>query len=176
MKSILKNVAILFISMTFRSYTAKIQFIAEIENSLQIVLVYSYTTTARNPLIISKIQIIDSPVTGNRLSIKHSYSALYILRPIALSAADLHKNKAPSKTIRFWKTPVQLLLRELFSEEIPMLLRSEGIDLAAPESKFAACNFLVDLQWNIVYHLTRLTADLFTIIHKILRAERLYCE
>ena len=57
-----------------------------------------------------------------------------------------------------------------------MLLRSEGIDFAAPECKLPAGNFLIDLKRNIIHHLAWLTADLVLIINEILGTESLDCE
>ena len=57
-----------------------------------------------------------------------------------------------------------------------MLFRSEGVDFAAPECKFPAGYFLIDLKRNIVHHLAWLTADLVLIINEILGTESLDCE
>jgi hypothetical protein len=48
----------------------------------------------------------------------------------------------------------------LLSEEVAVLLWSESIDLAAPVCKLAGCDLLVDLERNVVHHLTWLTAYL----------------
>lgn len=64
----------------------------------------------------------------------------------------------------------------LFSEQIFVLLGSEGIDLAAPEREFAACHLLIDLKWDIIYHAARLTADPVAVQCKISRTESLDCK
>ena len=54
-----------------------------------------------------------------------------------------------------------------------MLLRSEGIDLAAPVCKFAAGHLLIDFEWDVVDHPARLAGDAVTVIHKIFRTQSL---
>ena len=57
-----------------------------------------------------------------------------------------------------------------------MLLRCEGVDLAAPEGELSTCNLLIDFERHVVYHATRFTADLAAVFHKIFCAERLDSE
>ena len=64
----------------------------------------------------------------------------------------------------------------LLSEEVAVLLWSEGVDLAAPECELACCDFLVDLERNVVDHLAEFAAYLITVLYEILRAESLDCK
>ena len=57
-----------------------------------------------------------------------------------------------------------------------MLLWGEDIYLAAPECELACCDFLVDLERNVVDHLAKFTAYLVTVLYEILRAESLDCK
>lgn len=52
-----------------------------------------------------------------------------------------------------------------------MLLRSEGVDLAASVRKLATGYLLVDFKRNVVDHLTRLATCLVSIVDKIPGAE-----
>ena len=61
----------------------------------------------------------------------------------------------------------------LLPEEIAVLLRGEGVDLAAPVGELAARNFLIDYQRDVVHHLSRFAADSVAVFHKILCTERL---
>ena len=54
--------------------------------------------------------------------------------------------------------------------EVSVLLRSEGVDLAAPEGELAACHFPVDFKRHIVYHAARLSAHLAAVFNEKLGA------
>lgn len=64
----------------------------------------------------------------------------------------------------------------LLAEEVAVLLWGEGVDLAAPECKLAGSDFLIDGEWNVVYHLTELAAYLVTVLYEIFSTESLDCE
>ena len=52
-----------------------------------------------------------------------------------------------------------------------MLLWSKSVDFAAPVCELAGSHILIDFKRNVVDHLTWLTRDCVTILHKILCTE-----
>ena len=54
-----------------------------------------------------------------------------------------------------------------------MLLRSEGIDFAAPESELTTSDILIDFERNVIYHVARFAADLVAILDEIFSTESL---
>ncbi len=47
----------------------------------------------------------------------------------------------------------------LFSEEVAVLFGGEGVDLAAPVGEFAAGDFAVDFEWDVVDHVAGGSVD-----------------
>ena len=88
-------------------------------------------------------------------------------------ALHFHRARQKRKEVFLGNTPSQLLFRGLFSEQVLMLLRSEGIDFAAPESELTTSDILIDFERNVIYHVARFAADLVAILDEIFSTESL---
>ena len=67
---------------------------------------------------------------------------------------------------------ISALLKSL-SEEIAVLLRSEGVYLAAPVCKLAGSDLLIDCERNVVDHLAWLARNAVAVLHEVLCTESL---
>ena len=100
----------------------------------------------------------------------------------AIFSVSMPKNKASrTKTAIVTEKPAdssvtmtrKVCRKFLLPVEVSVLLRCEGVDFAAPESEFAACNLLIDFQRHIVYHAARLAAHLVAVFNEIFCTEGL---